>query len=261
MNYRSYLHTVKELFITDCKILKFTIWDKLINIAIWTMVTIFVNGYLLPQLGIAANFGVITFAGMLAAAGVFEGYGTIAQLIADLLHEKILYYYATLPIPVWLLFMRMILFNAFLYALLTITLMPLGKLLLWSTFDLSVINWFYFFIALLVSNLFFGAFSLFTASFIAGFHQMGNVWSRFVFPLWFLGGFAFPWYVLYKAAPIFAYLDLLNPLIYISEAYRVALLGQEGYLNFWLCMAMIMCFGVLAGLIGSKRLKKRCDFI
>lgn len=261
MDFLNQLRVAGSLFITDCKSLRATLLDKIINISSWVIITIFVNGYLLPQMGIAANYGLITFGGVLAVAGMFEVYGIVAQLIADLLHEKIIYYYATLPLSANLLFIRMIAFNSCLSGFLTLCVLPLGKLLLWNDLDLLSFNWPYFVVAVIIANIFYGAFSLFTASFVYGFHQLGNVWSRFMFPLWFLGGFMFPWKILYQTVPAFAYLDLLNPLIYISEIYRIVLLGQEGYLNFWLCVCMVSIFTILCGWIGIKRFKKRCDFI
>ena len=71
----------------------------------------------------------------------------------------------------------------------------------------------------------------------------------------------FSWQSLYMTSPVFAYIDLLNPVVYISEAYRSALIGPAGYLNFWFCVVMISLFGIVVGCVGIRRLKKRCDFI
>lgn len=258
---KQYLHTAKELFITDWKIFRQVLHDKIIDNAIWVICSVFVNAYLLPKFGISAAYGMLAFAGMLASAGTFEGYMTILTLVGDLSNEKITYYYATLPLPLWLMFVRFIISNACLYALLVLTYVPLGKILLYDSFDLTAVNWLLLIIITIVSSLFYGAFSIFTASFIRGFEHMGTIWARFIFPLWFLGGFAFSWAVLYETAPTFAYFDLLNPILYISEAFRAALMGQEGFLNFWLCLGMIILFGIAAGWIGIKRLKTRCDFL
>ena len=254
-------HTAKELFLTDWKIYRPLLKDKIIDNAIWVTCSIFVNAYLLPKFGINPMYGIFAFAGMLASAGMFEGYASIVNLVGDLIGGKVTYYYATLPLPTWLMFTRLILSNASLYMILTFTYIPLGKLLLYNRLDLGAIHWLQMIIIVVVSSLFYGAFNLFTTSFIDGFEHIGSVWARFIFPLWFLGGFAFSWAVLYETTPTFAYIDLLNPILYISEAFRVALMGQPGFLNFWLCITMICVFGVAIGWIGIERLKKRCDFI
>jgi ABC-type polysaccharide/polyol phosphate export permease len=55
--------------------------------------------------------------------------------------------------------------------------------------------------------------------------------------------------------------NLINPMIYITEAVRCALLGQEGYLNFWLCILVILLFAALSFYFGIKSLRKKLDFI
>lgn len=261
MNRAPYWYVAFQLFMTDVKMAKQFFFSKVIDISIWITCSLFVNAYLLPKFGIAPEFGMITFGGMLASAGIFEGYNSIITLVGDLSGDKITYYYATLPLPSWLMLSRMILSNACLYTLLALSFLPFGKLLLWSTFDLSLVNWFHFALIMVVANLFYGAFTLFTTSFIGGFYQMGSVWSRFIFPLWFLGGFCFSWQSLYQTSQPLAYVSLLNPIIYISEGYRSALMGPEGWLNFWLCLGATALFGIAAGWIGIRRLKRRCDFI
>lgn len=261
MNIRHYLHTSKELFITDWKVTRQLLVTKIIDSSVWVICSIFVNAYLFPKLGMSSSYGMLAFAGMLASAGIFEGYSSIVTLVGDLSSDKTIYYYATLPLPTWLMIFRLACSNACLYALLTLSYLPLGALLLGSSFDIALVSWWKLLVITAIASLFYGAFCIFTASFIHGFEHMGTVWARFIFPLWFLGGFAFQWQVLYEATPLFAYIDLLNPILYISEAFRSALMGQAGFLNFWLCIGMICLFGIATGWIGIKRLKRRCDFI
>jgi ABC-type polysaccharide/polyol phosphate export permease len=79
--------------------------------------------------------------------------------------------------------------------------------------------------------------------------------------MWFMGGFQFSWMSLYSAIPVVAYIDLINPVIYVTEATRVALLGQEGYLSFWLCCGTLLLFSVGCAWYALKRMKKRLDFV
>ena len=84
---------------------------------------------------------------------------------------------------------------------------------------------------------------------------------RFVYPLWFLGGFQYSWQVLYDFSPLFAYVSLLNPVLYVMEGTRAAILGQEGSLNFWLCILMLIFFTLLCGWHALKQLKRQLDYI
>ena len=87
--------------------------------------------------------------------------------------------------------------------------------------------------------------------------QLSNVWMRFVFPLYIFGGFQFTWYSMYAIAPWFAIVNLGNPFVYGIEGTRAALLGQTGYLNFWLCTVVLAVTGIILFGITLKRLKRK----
>lgn len=252
---------MKALLITDYKVFKQLVITKIIDGNVGIFCELFLAAYIMPNFGIGAGFGMIAFGGLLSASGVFEGYNSIISLVGDLHGEKILYYYATLPLPTWLIFIRFIISHACLYSVLTLSFLPLGKLLLGNDFDIMAVNIPKLLFIIVLASLFYGAFVVFSTSFIKNLDLVGTAWARFIFPLWFLGGFMFSWHSLYVTCPAFAYLDLLNPIVYISEAYRSALMGPDGYLNFWLCISMIILFGVIAGYCGIRRIKKNCDFI
>ena len=261
MNMPSYYHCAKTLLLTDYKVLRRTIAHKIINLGIRTVCYIFVNAYLLTQFGVTKTFGVMTLGAILAVTGIFEGYNCIATVVSDLESDKITYYYATLPLPSWVVFLRLIISNAVLFMILSVAALPMGKLLLWDTLNLCTINWLHLAITIVVANLFYGALVLFAASCAKGIEALDNAWARLMFPIWFLGGFNFSWHSLYNTSPSLAMLDLLNPVIYITECYRSSLLGPEGWLPFWNCIGMIILLTVITGWVGIKRLTRQCDFI
>jgi ABC-type polysaccharide/polyol phosphate export permease len=84
---------------------------------------------------------------------------------------------------------------------------------------------------------------------------------RFIFPLWYLGGFQFSWKIFYKVSPSFAYLNLANPMTYVMEAMRGAILGQEDYIAFWYCMLALLFFSTICWFFALKKLKNRLDFV
>jgi ABC-type polysaccharide/polyol phosphate export permease len=84
---------------------------------------------------------------------------------------------------------------------------------------------------------------------------------RFVFPLWYLGAFQFSWAILYRIFPLGGILNLINPMVYVQESMRSALLGAEGYLPFWVSAGMLFFFIILFLWWGIVRLKKRLDFV
>ena len=139
--------------------------------------------------------------------------------------------------------------------------LPFGKLCLWHQFDLTHISYVKLALAILFQSVFYACFVLFPTSIINNMTQLGMVWARFIFPMWFLGGFQFSWYALFNTVPILAYINLLNPMIYVTEAARVALLGQEGYINFWLCLLAIAFFSAFFLYLSLRNLKKKLDYV
>jgi ABC-type polysaccharide/polyol phosphate export permease len=147
------------------------------------------------------------------------------------------------------------------YIIVTIMMLPVGKLLLLHQLDLTKISFFKLTLAIIAQGIFYASFVFFPAGLVTNISQMRTVWSRFIFPMWFLGGFQFSWTALHTIFPTVSYLLLFNPLIYITEAMRIALIGQEGFINFWLCMLALLFFSVLFLLLSLRVLKKRLDYV
>lgn len=256
-----YAQCAKTLFMTEFLMLKSIAFNRCLSIYIWASCQLIVNAYFLPQLGITHTYGLISLSGCLAVTGLMDAFGNIMEFVLDLSTDKITYYYATLPLPSWLMFtVKMCVFFVF-YFFYTLMVIPLGKLLLWNEFDLCSVNWPILLLAMIFGTMFYAALTLLITSFVNKRADVGNIWRTFIFPLWFLGGFGFTWHVIYQVSPKFAYLELFNPIIYISELYRYAILQSNNLINPLICCCVIIFFTIAAGWIGVKRLKKRCDFI
>ena len=256
-----YFYLFKDLLFTDFAVLKQVVVDQVINLMIWVICNVLVISYLMPSFGLSESYGSFILAGLCASAGLFGVFPSVVNLISDFEGDRIIDYYLTLPLPSWLVFARAMLYYAINAAIIGSMVLPLGKLLLWNSFDITQVCLYKFLIIFVVTNLFYGAFTLWVASRVRNLIKIGNIWMRFVFPIWFLGGFQFSWHVLFQKWPLLAYLNLLNPMTYIMEGTRAAILGQSGYLPFWLCVVVIMFFSILCAWHSIIRLKKRLDFI
>lgn len=257
----SYSPILLELFKTDLKIFRQTILDKCINVCIWVICTGVVFTFLLPAFGLDASYGAFMIAGLIATAGNFEVFPSVMHLVSDFENDRVISFYATLPMPTFLVFIRFFVYYAFNAMTMCALVIPVCKLVFWSSFDLAKVSIPKFMLAYLLVNLFYGAYTVWIASRVVSTQKIGNVWMRFVFPLWYLGAFQFSWAVLYKLFPAGAYLDLLNPMVYVQEIMRSALLGAEGYLPFFASAGMLTFFIVLFLSWGIVRLKKRLDFV
>ena len=257
----SYLNICKALVHADLLIFKQLFLDKFIDITIWVVLSLVVMAYVMPYFGLSSDFGVFQLGGLIAAAGLFELYGNVVDLVSDFQGDRVINYGLTLPIPSWMAIFSKTMYYMIIYITLSVLMVPIGKLCLWNQFDLTHISYFKLTLAILFQSMFYACFVLFPASIINNMTQLGMVWARFIFPMWFLGGFQFSWHALHNTVPILAYINLFNPMIYITEAVRVALLGQEGYINFWLCLIAITGFSAFFLYLSLYKLKKKLDYV
>jgi len=256
-----YLQTMQHLLHADLKTFKESFFAKTIDLFIWVACTIGVMGYIMPALGLSTDYGNFQLAGSIASAGLFEIFPHVMQMVGDIEGNNTISYQLTLPVPSWLILVKTILYYAICSTVLSIIMLPLGKLVLWNTFSLAHVSLMRFIVMIITSGILYGAITLLLAAWVKNMAGIGHVWTRCIFPLWFLGGFQFSWATLYGIAPTLAYMDLLNPIIYVMEGFRTALLGQEGNLPFWACVTVVLLMSVGASWWAIVQLKKRLDFV
>jgi len=261
MTIAHYATTLWYLLETDFKIFKRTITDKFIDLFIWILTMIWVTAYLLTAFGLDPAYSSFRIASLAASAGLFEVFPSASNMVADFEGDNITSYYLTLPVPSWLIFLRTIIFYSLNTMALGLFVVPISKLALWYRFDLSHFSLGKYALIFVLTNIFYAAFTLWIASRVMSMEKIGSVWMRFVYPIWFLGGFDYSLNVLREFSPALAHLSYINPMIYVMEGTRNAILGSQGSLNFWLCVMMITLFTVVFSWHGIARLKRRLDFI
>ncbi len=232
-----------------------------IDLYIWAFCTLLVTGYIFQAFGMKADFGPFQLGGAVATAGLFEIFGNTANMIMDIEGDRNILYYLTLPTSAATILLSMVCSFAIMGTLLSLVMVPLGKLLFWNSMDLTLISPLKLVIILALSNLFFAILSLAVTAYTKQMARIGSVWSRFLFPLWFLGGFQYSWFILHKTIPTLAYISLFNPVTYVMEGTRAAMLGQAGYLSWWGCCAALCAFIVLIWTYAYVAMKKHLDFV
>lgn len=252
--------TFYALLIKDIVIANKRILHRSFDALVWMASSLLVAQHIMPLFGVQdPEYGTFTLIGNLAIWGLFEMLTSIAIFLGDLQGDMAITYYMSLPLPSWLMFIELALASAYRSLATSILLLPLGKIILGNSLILSNIHWPHFIIAILLLNLFYGFFTIFVGSYIPDLSALTMVRSRIMFPLWFLGGFQFPWKMLYSVSPTFAYFNLCNPIIYIMDGLRSTTLPPEKYLPFWNCMGMLIIFSITCGYFGIQKLKKRLD--
>jgi len=260
-NIRSYAKLFWRLFKTDLLVYKKNMFGQTVDLIIWVAIVTLIFGYVYPEFGMSKYFGTFYMVGTIASASIFNIWGSVVAMISDVEGNNAISYSLTLPLPSWLYFVK----GATSYACVTMAttsvILPLGKIILGdrlSFTDTSIPKLILIFFSI---NFFIGIFTLFITSIPKGIHKMENVWGRFLFPMWILGGADFPWKTIYELSPRFAMLSLFNPFVYLMEGIRAAVLGQTGFINFWICILVIWFNTIFFGWLGIKRLKKWLDFV
>ncbi len=246
--------------------LKFTnakqvLLDKFINFYIWAGCSMLVSGYLMQSFGTSDAFGPFQLGGIIASVGIFELYGNAVTFVSDLEGDHTIAYYLTLPTHTSTVLCSHIFYYSTIGTLMSFASLPLAKLILWNRFDLFTVSWVKLLFFVILTNVFCATATLLVSALIPSMDKFDILWTRVMFPLWFLGGYAFAWNSVYTTSPKLAYALLLNPIVYMSEGMRAALLGQEGSINFWICCAVLLVMLGGVAIWSFKALKKRLDFV
>lgn len=249
------------LFYKEVVVFKSDNLRVVINSLFWFAAVLIPPMFFLTHIGFPPDYCLIVLPSGIVSWGMFDIMGNATALMADILGDRVISYELTLPLPQWAVFIKIALVNSYRSFAASIFMIPVGMALvhygmgyLFPHFSL-----FKALLMLTVANIFYGFLCLFGTSLMEKVTDIRNVWIRILFPLWYIGGFLNGWHVLEKGAPRFAQLMLLNPIMYIAEGMRAAMLGQEGYLNYWTCICVVIISTILVGTVAVVRFKKRLD--
>jgi hypothetical protein len=237
------------------------IGSQIINLYIWTSCTLVIMGYIMQNFGLATNYGCFQFASIVGVVGLFEIYNAAARNIMDIDNDRTISYYLTLPARPATVLLAMVTSYAIVGLFLTILILPLGKLLFYNSFSFAQVSWIKFAITAVLANIFFGIFMIVVIARVGTISRMRNIWTRFIWPLWMLGCYQFSWAALYAASAQLAYLTLCNPVLYVTEGMRGALLGNPDCLPWELCVGALCFFIVLGWRYAYCKMKQLLDFV
>jgi len=229
--------------------------------ALLPLSVVFTSGYIMPAMGLADDYGafilVSTALGMCYNCCGMDSLG----LITDLEGAKSIFYELALPMPYWLVYLKIGTAYALKSILTNVLVFPIGALILGSKLSLANLALGKAVLMYLLSNILYSAFALTSTIFMENSDSHGRFWIRWGWQIFTLAGWGFSWNYFYKAAPTVALFNLANPIMYTMEGLRAAMLGQEGYLDYWLCCGAILFFTLIIGFVGLWKFKKRLDCV
>jgi len=245
----------------DYVIYKKEYFKKVMNVLVITTTQLIVTAYIMPYFGLQSNFGVFMIGGFIASYPFWKSYSLVAELVSDLEKERRLMYELLLPVPSYLIFLKIIISFTLQSIASSIFIIPIAKIFVVDQFNLTNISWVSLIMMFFANGFFAGAFAIFIASTIKYVLQLEEAWQRYIFPLWLLGGFEFSWVALHTIFPYASYLELLNPILYTNEGFRSALLADPTYIAANICIPILYFFAFIFLFLGIKKLKTRLDFI
>jgi ABC-type polysaccharide/polyol phosphate export permease len=234
--------------------------ERIIDTVIWVVATAVVLRYVFPVLGMPVQYAAEMAMVGVASAGAFEVCGY--ELVSDYFGDQIISYQLTLPIPSWMIFLKIACNRAIGLLVRTSIILPLNKLILGDVLKFSAFSFARFCFASMAASLFFGLFSILGSSVPSEVSDIERTWIRLIFPLWYFGGAMFTFSSIFYAFPKLSMALLLNPFVYATEGLRVSVLGESAsVIPFWTSMVVLSLFAGLLSWWGIARFRKKLDFI
>lgn len=245
----------------DARSLYKDFFNNLFDALAWPITIIFINGIIMPAMGLPANYGAFTTVSMIVVMGAYSAWAASMLIAADLAGPQTIAYELTLPLPYWMVWIKNGLYLALKSAVFNITPFFVGKIILGSMLDLSNFSFLKFALIYTASSIFFGMFALWSTV-ITGSHEAHTrLEMRLIGPMFFLNGFTASWAAMYAISPSLGILVRCLPWVYAYEGCRAAILGQNGYINIWLCLGMLTFFTTLLIASNIRLFKKRMDCV
>jgi len=247
----------------DIYVQKQRIGTFLINYGIiYPTIYAFAIGYIMANtyLGYNSGQGTNLFIGHILIIVVAFANSLNIGLLFDFENQRCIDYQITLLSPRLIILERILFASLFTFAI-SIPFFPIASLILGNSFAHATISWPKTFLVLYASSLCCSAYTQFTACVIPNSRKLRSFWMRVNFGLINLGGIFIPWHVMNKFSSVLGYITLLNPLLYITEGLRSAILGLPEFINAWICMSAMLAFSVLFTLLAFHFFKKRIDHV
>lgn len=254
-------HTFFQFMKKDLLMFRREYFSKFFDTCFLFFTNVIVFSYFMPIMGLQSTYGSFILIGAIASFGLFDVIGHVATLIGDIEGDKTIQFPLAMPISSTLVFMQIALRWAINSFILTLLLFPIGKILLPYEYKILEMNFLKLIPMYITINVFFGFFSLWIASLIKSISSLSSLYLRVVNPIFMFGGYFYTWESLYTLSPTLAYINLIDPMLYVFEGMRSAALGSEGYLPFWNCFLALWGFILVTGYLGIRRLKKRLDVV
>lgn len=251
------------LLLRDLHVLRINAVQFAIRTIMQPLLLVFVFTYVFPKIGqgvggsrhAEAAFSTLLMAGVMATSLVFQGVQAVAlPLVQEFGYTREIEDRVMAPLPVWLVAIEKIVSGAVQGMLAALVVFPLAAFIPLTPVDLTV-RWGYLLTVFPLAAWVGASLGLVMGTRVAP-QQVPLLFSIVVIPITFLGAIYYPWSHL---APIRWLQDLVlvNPLVYMSEGFRMALTSGVPHMNALAIYGALIGFAALLTWLGVQGFRRR----
>ena len=256
------LSAFKAMLLRDVAVLKSNLYSFIIRTVMQPLLFVFVFTYVFPKIGQGiggaqgqATFSSLLVPGVVAIACIFQGIQAIMiPLVQEFGYTREIEDRVMAPLPVWGVAVEKVIAGALQGLLAAAIVFPLATFIPATPVHLDI-SWPELITFLPLATLLGATLGLAIGTRVKP-QQVTLVFSVVIIPVTFLGATYYPWASL-DPIPWLKWVVLINPLVYMSEAFRAALTPQIPHMPILAIYAAMIGFLTLLGWVGIDGFKKR----
>ena len=222
---------------------------------------VFVFTYVFPKIGQgvggdnSAEFATLLVAGVVGLAIIFQGIQAVAlPLVQEFGVSKEIEDRVLAPLPTPMVGVQKIVTGLLQGLFAAVLVFPIAAVVPFTPVDLQI-NWVILITLAPLAGWVAAALGLVMGTNVQPF-QVPVLFALIVLPLTFLGCVYYPWESL-SAVPWLQWLVLVNPLVYMCEGFRAALVGGVPHMSLWAVYGALLVFAVVLTWIGVRGFSRR----
>jgi|GEM_PF-3039270 len=257
---KSYRSQFKVLFLREWHVYKKRVFGLLLNFVVLQSFTFaFVQGYIKPLMYFGLPIdrrGLMVFAGSLIFLFIRRSFDFATAYFNDIHVQKHIWYQRTAA-PYSAVYGSRVLFSTLFVAALIAAFLPMPKIILGSSFDVSHIRWGIAPFVTILTAAMFTTYAYFCFSFVTSRESIARVRVRLNEVLMWMGAFNATWFAMYTSHRVFGYVSLLSPFTYATESFRHVLYTGSDLIPLSVTMSAMCCWSLAFYLAGLWLFKKK----
>jgi ABC-2 type transport system permease protein len=241
----------------DLRVARREVQYFLLRVAMQPLLFTFVFGYVMPRLGIVQRaYTNMLLPGILSLSMTLSSMQAVAlPLVIDFGWSKEIEDRLLAPISIAGVGLEKIIVGVVQAIIAGIVVLPLAWLMMGTQLSLGFVELGQLILVALLSSWLFAAFGMVVGT-VAAPQQISLVFTVLLAPMIFFGCAYYPWATLH-VIPWFQYAVLVNPLVYASEGFRLALTPQLPHMSPWLVYGGLFGFSLFFTWVGLRSFGKR----